>query len=66
MTTIRTIHRRALGALLAVAAQLGAHLIKVKLPTAHIEQEEARKAYERSLVRAPELTEARDSLETLR
>ncbi len=28
-----------------IAAQLGAHIIKVKLPTAHIEQEEARKVY---------------------
>ena len=29
-----------------IAAQLGAHIIKTKLPTAHIEQEEARKVYE--------------------
>jgi class I fructose-bisphosphate aldolase len=29
-----------------IAAQLGAHIIKVKPPTAHIEQEEARKVYE--------------------
>lgn len=29
-----------------VAAQLGAHVIKVKLPTAHIEQDAARKKYE--------------------
>ncbi|WP_437817962.1 class I fructose-bisphosphate aldolase [Sorangium sp. So ce1078] len=29
-----------------IAAQLGAHIIKVKPPTAHIEQEEARKMYE--------------------
>jgi len=29
-----------------LAAQLGAHIIKVKLPSAHLEQEEARKAYE--------------------
>lgn len=28
-----------------LAAQLGAHIIKVKLPTAHIEQEAARKVY---------------------
>lgn len=28
-----------------IAAQLGAHVIKVKLPTAHIEQAEAQKAY---------------------
>ena len=30
-----------------IAAQLGAHLIKVKLPTAHIEQEESKKVYEK-------------------
>jgi class I fructose-bisphosphate aldolase len=30
-----------------IAAQLGAHIIKVKLPSAHLEQAEARKAYER-------------------
>lgn len=30
-----------------IAAQLGAHLIKVKPPTAHIEQEAARKVYEK-------------------
>jgi class I fructose-bisphosphate aldolase len=29
-----------------IAAQLGAHIIKVKLPTAHIEQDDARKVYE--------------------
>jgi len=29
-----------------IAAQLGAHIIKVKLPSAHIEQEAARKVYE--------------------
>ena len=29
-----------------IAAQLGAHIIKVKLPTDHIEQDEARKVYE--------------------
>lgn len=29
-----------------IAAQLGAHIIKVKLPTSHIEQVEARKVYE--------------------
>lgn len=29
-----------------LAAQLGAHIIKVKLPSAHIEQEAARKVYE--------------------
>ncbi len=31
-----------------IAAQLGAHIIKVKLPTAHIEQEAARHAYEQA------------------
>jgi len=30
-----------------IAAQLGAHIIKVKLPTAHIEQDAARKVYEK-------------------
>ena len=29
-----------------IAAQLGAHIVKVKLPTDHIEQDEARKVYE--------------------
>ena len=29
-----------------IAAQLGAHIIKVKLPTSHIEQDAARKVYE--------------------
>ncbi|MDC3955974.1 class I fructose-bisphosphate aldolase [Polyangium jinanense] len=30
-----------------IAAELGAHIVKVKPPTAHIEQEEARKMYEK-------------------
>lgn len=30
-----------------IAAQLGAHIVKVKLPTEHIEQEAARKVYEK-------------------
>jgi class I fructose-bisphosphate aldolase len=33
-----------------IAAQLGAHIIKVKLPTAHIEQEAARKVYEQERI----------------
>jgi class I fructose-bisphosphate aldolase len=33
-----------------IAAQLGAHVIKVKLPTEHVEQEEARKAYEKNAI----------------
>src|SRR5437016_4540847 len=33
-----------------IAAQLGAHIIKVKLPTAHIEQEAARKVYEKERI----------------
>jgi class I fructose-bisphosphate aldolase len=33
-----------------IAAQLGAHLIKVKPPTAHIEQEAARKVYEKQRI----------------
>ncbi len=33
-----------------IAAQLGAHIVKVKLPTAHIEQEAARKVYKETKV----------------
>jgi class I fructose-bisphosphate aldolase len=33
-----------------IAAQLGAHLIKVKLPSAHVEQEAARKIYEKEKI----------------
>ncbi len=33
-----------------IAAQLGAHIVKVKLPTAHIEQPEAKEAYEKAKV----------------
>jgi class I fructose-bisphosphate aldolase len=33
-----------------IAAQLGAHILKVKLPTDHIEQDEARKAYEKCAI----------------
>ncbi|MBI3328920.1 MAG: class I fructose-bisphosphate aldolase [Nitrospinae bacterium] len=33
-----------------IAAQLGAHIIKVKLPSAHVEQEAARKVYEAETV----------------
>ena len=33
-----------------IAAQLGAHVIKVKLPSEHIEQAEAKKAYEKAKV----------------
>jgi len=33
-----------------IAAQLGAHIIKVKLPTQHIEQEAARKVYEKEKI----------------
>jgi len=35
-----------IGYAVQIAAQLGAHVIKVKLPTAHLEQEAARKVYE--------------------
>jgi class I fructose-bisphosphate aldolase len=35
-----------IGYAVQIAAQLGAHIIKVKLPTAHIEQEAARAIYE--------------------
>jgi fructose-bisphosphate aldolase, class I len=40
-----------------LAAQLGAHIIKVKLPTAHLEQEEARKVYEEQHILRDTLTE---------
>ncbi len=33
-----------------IAAQLGAHLVKVKLPSAHIEQDAARKVYEKERI----------------
>ena len=33
-----------------IAAQLGAHILKVKLPSDHIEQEEARKVYEKQAI----------------
>ena len=39
-----------------IAAQLGAHIIKVKLPSAHIEQDAARKVYEEQ--RIPIATQA--------
>ena len=40
-----------------IAAQLGAHVIKVKPPTAHIEQPEAKKAYEKAGVPMSTLAE---------
>jgi class I fructose-bisphosphate aldolase len=40
-----------------LAAQLGAHIVKVKLPSAHIEQEAARKVYEKENVPIGTLTE---------
>lgn len=40
-----------------IAAQLGAHIIKVKLPTDHIEQEAARKVYEKAQIPISTLTE---------
>jgi fructose-bisphosphate aldolase, class I len=40
-----------------IAAQLGAHVIKVKPPTAHIEQPEAKKAYEKANVPMSTLAE---------
>src|SRR5271156_3326201 len=33
-----------------IAAELGAHIVKVKLPTAHLEQDAARKVYEKENV----------------
>lgn len=40
-----------------IAAQLGAHIIKVKLPSEHIEQEAARKVYEQEQIPIATLTE---------
>jgi class I fructose-bisphosphate aldolase len=40
-----------------LAAQLGAHIIKVKLPSAHIEQAEAQKIYEKHKIPKATLTE---------
>jgi class I fructose-bisphosphate aldolase len=40
-----------------IAAQLGAHVIKVKPPTAHIEQPEAKKAYDKASVPTSTLAE---------
>jgi class I fructose-bisphosphate aldolase len=40
-----------------IASQLGAHIIKVKLPSAHIEQPEAKKAYEKAAVPIATLSE---------
>src|SRR5580658_746285 len=40
-----------------IAAELGAHIIKVKLPSTHLEQEAARKVYEKEKVPIATLTE---------
>jgi class I fructose-bisphosphate aldolase len=40
-----------------IAAQLGAHIIKVKPPTAHIEQEAAKKVYEAQGIRIANLSD---------
>jgi class I fructose-bisphosphate aldolase len=40
-----------------IAAQLGAHIIKVKLPTDHLEQDAARKVYEEKAIPRGTLTE---------
>jgi class I fructose-bisphosphate aldolase len=40
-----------------IAAQLGAHLIKVKPPTAHIEQDAARKVYEKQQIKVDTLAD---------
>jgi fructose-bisphosphate aldolase, class I len=40
-----------------IAAQLGAHIIKVKLPTAHIAQDAARKVYEKEQIPIGSLAE---------
>jgi class I fructose-bisphosphate aldolase len=39
-----------IGYAVQIAAQLGAHIIKVKLPSAHIEQDAARKVYEEQAI----------------
>ena len=40
-----------------IAAQLGAHIVKVKPPTAHIEQAEAKKAYEKAGIKIDTLAD---------
>jgi class I fructose-bisphosphate aldolase len=40
-----------------IAAQLGAHVIKVKLPTAHLEQDAAKKVYEKEKIPVGTLAE---------
>jgi class I fructose-bisphosphate aldolase len=40
-----------------IAAQLGAHIVKVKPPTAHLEQDEAKKIYEKHQIPVSTLTE---------
>ncbi len=40
-----------------IAAQLGAHVIKVKPPTAHLEQTEAKKAYEKAGIKLDTLAD---------
>jgi class I fructose-bisphosphate aldolase len=40
-----------------IAAQLGAHIVKVKPPTAHIEQEESKKVYEKYPVKLDTLAD---------
>lgn len=40
-----------------IAAQLGAHIIKVKPPTAHVEQEEAKKVYESQNIKLDSLAD---------
>ncbi|MCB0413235.1 MAG: class I fructose-bisphosphate aldolase [Bdellovibrionales bacterium] len=40
-----------------IAAQLGAHIIKIKPPTSHIEQDEARKVFEANKIRIEKLSD---------
>jgi class I fructose-bisphosphate aldolase len=40
-----------------IACQLGAHIVKIKPPTAHIEQAEAKKAFEKSKIPVGTLAE---------
>jgi fructose-bisphosphate aldolase, class I len=46
-----------IGYAVQIAAQLGAHIIKTKLPTAYLEQEEAKKIYESLKIPRETLTE---------
>jgi class I fructose-bisphosphate aldolase len=40
-----------------IASQLGAHIVKVKLPTAHLERDDQKKAFEKSGIKVDTLTD---------